>query len=299
MPDTERLEYMYACETELRKHTPDLLEEIRGFSDGIGLEYHQVLATHILPMTSEGCNLFFVRGESTQNRLPIFVRHMDWIEDDLRFLNMLETKPVGRHSVLGLNFADIGCFDGLNDTGLAIGTASIPFYVGTNGVGIRENIATRWSLDNFSTVEEAVNYLESIPHAQPIVYLIADKTGTSARVECTPIKVDGEISDDELRIVCNFFILGTMKELDSMPKDDRAWSYYSRIMKWFSQSGNDITLDDIKRICRSHEVGICEHLNDPSGGTIYSWFSELGTGMMHLAVGYPCKNDYRQFTICT
>jgi len=222
---------------------------------------------------------------------------MDWIEDDLRVLNMLETKPVGKHNVLGFNFADIGCFDGFNETGLAIGTASIPFYIGQNGVGIRENLATRFSLDNFSTVEETVNYLKSIPHAQPIVYLIADRTGISARVECTPIKADADISNDNLRVVCNFFILDSMKELDSMPKADRAWTYYDRIWKWFSQSNHDITLEDIKRICRSHEAGICEHLDDPPGGTIYSWFSELGTNIIHLAVGYPCRNDYRQYSL--
>ncbi|MFW9788658.1 MAG: C45 family autoproteolytic acyltransferase/hydrolase [Candidatus Thorarchaeota archaeon] len=294
-PDNERLEYAYACEDVVRTHAPDLLDELRGFSDGIGLEYQQILPTHILPVVSTGCNLFFVKGESTCTRLPIFVRHMDWIEDDLKFLNLLETKPVGKHSVLGFNLADLGCFDGLNETGLAVGTASIPFYIGKNGVGIRENLATRWSLDNFSTVEETAEYLKSIPHVQPIVYLIADKTGVSARVECTPIRVDAEISESNLRIVCNFFMLGSMKELDSMPKDDRAWTYYRRIMEWFTQSNNDVKLDDIKRICRSHNTGICEHLDNPPGGTIYSWFSELGTGIIHLAVGYPCKNDYQRY----
>ena len=100
-PDNERLEYAYACEDVVRTHAPDLLDELRGFSDGIGLEYERVLATHILPVASTGCNLFFVKGESTRNRLPIFVRHMDWIEDDLKFLNLLETKPVGKYSALG------------------------------------------------------------------------------------------------------------------------------------------------------------------------------------------------------
>ena len=55
----------------------------------------------------------------------------------------------------------------------------------------------------------------------------------------------------------------------------------------FSQTESGFPLDDFKRICN--------HLEDPLGGTIYSWISELGTDAIHLAVGYPCKNEYQEY----
>jgi hypothetical protein len=90
-----------------------------------------------------------------------------------------------------------------------------------------------------------------------------------------------------------------MKELDSMPKDDRAWIYYERIEERFFHIRNEVNLEHTKEICRSHDRGICEHIDSPVGGTIYSWFSELESGRIHLAVGYPCRNEYRTYSIDT
>jgi predicted choloylglycine hydrolase len=295
IPSDEKLEFAFKCEELLKEHAWDLYDELRGFSEGIGLDYERVVAAHLVSVEMFECNLFFVKGEHTGAKHPIFVRHMDWLEEDLEHLTMLETRPNEKHTVLSFNFADLGSYDGMNDAGLAIGTASIPFYTGNISVGLRENIATRWVLDNFSTVEEAVVYLKSIPHAKAIVFLIADKTGTSARVECTPTRVDAEISEEDFNIVCNFFILDSMVELDKMPREDRAWIYYMRIKEWISRHRNSLNLEHIKEICRSHDSGICEHLENPRGGTIYSWFSELGTGIIHLAVGYPCRNEYQTY----
>ncbi|MFW9843071.1 MAG: C45 family autoproteolytic acyltransferase/hydrolase [Candidatus Thorarchaeota archaeon] len=297
-PSDERMEFALKCEEELKDHAPDLHDELRGFSDGIGLDHDIVVATVLAPDMLFECNLFFVRGECTTNGHPIFVRHMDWTEESLKRLVMLESNPNGRHTSLGFNFADMGCFDGINEVGLAIGTASVPFFTGKkNGVGLLENFSTRWSLDNFSKVEEVVDYLKNIPHTQAIIFLVADSTGTSARVECSPMKVEAEIVNKDLNIVNNFFMLDDMKEHDGMPKDDRAYAYHNRIKEWFSQTGKRITSDDIKRICRSHDSGICEHLYDPLGGTIYSWFSELDTDEIHLAIGYPCSNEYHTYRL--
>jgi predicted choloylglycine hydrolase len=293
----EKIEFALKCEERLDIHAPDLVEELRGFSDGLNLDYHSVITTCLVPTEMSGCNLFTIKGEHTSGGHPFFVRHMDWLEEDLKHLNLLETSPHEKYTVLGFNFSDFGCYDGINNAGLAIGSASIPFYTGKNNIGLRENIATRWTLDNFSTVKEAVSYLKNIPHTNAIVFLIADKTGTSARVECTPTRVAAEISENSINIVCNFFILNEMVELDRMPKEDRAWNYYRRIKQWFSDHRKELNLEHVKEICRSHDNGICEHLDNPPGGTIYSWITELGTDMIHLAVGYPCRNKYQTYRI--
>ncbi len=296
-PSEKKIELTLKYGELLREHACGLHDELMGFSDGIGLSHESVLVAQLLPPWATGCNLFFVGGEHTERGFPIFVRHMDWIEDDLERLVMLETKPEGKNGVLGFSFAEIGCYDGMNAGGLAIGTASVPFFNGAKCVGLQDKHVTRWALDNFSSVEETVDYLKHIPHAEAINFLVADKTGTSARVEVTPTRVRAEVASDGLNVVNNFFILEGTRELDSMPTSDRSWTYNRRIHDWFSNAGNNIGLQEVKEVCRSHEEGICEHLQDPPGGTIYSWISELGTSTIHLSVGYPCSNQYVPYHI--
>ena len=296
-PGDEAIEIALKFQDLLQEHACDLHDEIMGFSQGIGLNHESVLVAQFLPSWALGCNLFFVKGEHTENGSPIFVRHMDWIEDDLRNLTMLETAPTGRNGVIGLSFAEVGCYDGINTAGLAIGTASVPFFNGTNRVGLRDKHVSRWVLDNFSSVEEAVDYMREVPHAEAINFLVADKTGASARVEVTPTRVRAKVSNDGLKVVNNFFMLEGTKDLDNMPEDDRSRLYHRRIHAWFSAVQGTIGLKHVKEVCRSHEMGICEHLKEPPGGTIYSWISELGTNTLHLSIGYPCSNRYVPFTI--
>ena len=296
-PDEGKIELALKYEEMLREHACDLHDEIMGFSEGIGLAQDSVLVAQLLPTSALRCNLFFVRGEHTESGHPIFVRHMNWIEEDLKHLTMLETTAGGKHGVLGLSFAEIGCYDGTNTAGLAIGTASVPFFNGNGSVGLRDNHVARWVLDNFSSVEETVRYIKEVPHAEAMNFLVADKNGVSALVEVTPKRVRAEVSNDDLNVVNNFFILEGTKELDDMPKNDRSWMYHNRIRAWFSTAGGKIGLQQVKEVCRSHEMGICEHLQDPLGGTIYSWISELGTSAIHLSVGYPCSNHYISYPI--
>jgi predicted choloylglycine hydrolase len=296
-PKADVLRRAIDCEKEVGCHSPDLLEELKGFSEGIDVDYEWVMATHLVPQRILGCNIFFVRGECTNSGHPLFIRHMDWIEDDLQHSVMLEAKPVGRYKTIGFNFSNVGYYGGINEAALAAGTASVPFYDGKSGVGLRDNFATRWILDNFSTTEEAVQYLEAIPHAEAINFLVADARGVSARVECAPKGVSSLISQHSLNAVCNFFMLEGTQQFDKMPEDDRSRMYYKRINDWFEQYRGRITLSKVKEFCRDHERGICEHLDDPLGGTIWSWVAELGTGKICLASGYPCQNRYRRYQI--
>jgi predicted choloylglycine hydrolase len=293
----KKLEFAYKCEDVLKEYACDLHDELRGFSEGIGLNHESVLVSQLLHHEISGCNLFFLRGERTENGHPIFVRHMDWFEGALQLLVLLKTRPLGKYGALGLSFAEIGCYDGINTAGLAVGAASVPFFTGKQGVGLLNRYVIRWALDNFSSVEETVDYLKRVPHAVATNFLIADKTGASARVEASPTRVRAEVSNEDINVVNNFFILQGTRDLDNMPKNDRSWMYNKRLHTWFLAAGNKIELRQVKEVCRSHEMGICEHLQDPPGGTIYSWIADLGTNTIHLSVGFPCLNHYVSYSI--
>ncbi|MFX1538284.1 MAG: carcinine hydrolase/isopenicillin-N N-acyltransferase family protein [Promethearchaeota archaeon] len=161
--------------------------------------------------------------------------------------------------------------------------------------GIETTLAIRWILDNCSNATEATQYLEKIPHAQASAFLIGDKKGTLVKGECTPEKINITLFNDFV-IVNNFFQSEQMKHLEkNMPETDRAYRSHWTIKNWILKHKGTITTSSVKEVCKGHENGICEHLED--GGTIWSWIAELGTGVLEMAEGYPCKNDYKQFTL--
>ncbi len=299
-PQPELQDFAFKCESLVKQHTPDLLEELKGYAEGTGLDYETVLICCLVPQGWQACNLLCVAGETTKEGHPIFVRHMDWVESDLKHARLLQTSPSGALSSLSFNFSDLGGYCGVNKAGLAIGSASIPFYNGKPEPGIKDNIATRWILDNYTRTSDAVELLERIPHVEAIGYLIGDKTGQIARVDASPKGSASEFTEDGIGIVCNFFTLDKTRDLDRMPENDRAYTYYKRIKQWFEKHRGKISLQQIKALCRDHDNGICEHLDDPLGGTIWSWISQIGTNTLEYTPGYPCKTEYKTRSItCT
>ncbi|MHA2301193.1 MAG: carcinine hydrolase/isopenicillin-N N-acyltransferase family protein, partial [Candidatus Thorarchaeota archaeon] len=180
-----------------------------------------------------------------------------------------------------------------NDVGLTIGSAYVPMYIGKARPGVRMNISTRWALDNLSTAKEAVDYLKKIPHTEPVAFLVADRTGTIARVETTPERTAAAYQEGGIEIVTNFFMLEEMRDLDKgFPEDNHIYEYYRRVERWFEDSKGRITTDHAKSVCSNHDNGICHHSNNSTEMTIWSWITEIGQSL-EIAQGSPCNNEYK------
>lgn len=303
-----KLEFALKCEKAIKCYAPGLIEEIQGISDSSKVNYESLITENFVSalgedfsqeMTHRCCNVLAIRGEHAVGGNPIFGRNMDCTEEDLRHFHRLVTHPVGGLRNLGFGFGDIGRYGGINESGLAVASASIPFYKNKNQPGLRENIATRWILDNFSNSRDAVNYLEKIPHYHGISYLLADKSGKMARAECGPEAVTSTYLDDGVAIVGNFFQSEKMKHLDGIPSNDRAFRCYDNIKRWFMKHKGKISADTVKSLCSSHENGICEHAlqGDLLIVTIWSWIAELGMNIVEVAEGNPCKNEYKSYRL--
>jgi predicted choloylglycine hydrolase len=286
-------DFTLQCETLVKDYAPGLLDELKGYAEGVEFDYEEILASYLIPHVMQSCNVFCIAGEHAQDGYPIFARHMDWMAADQKFARLLQTSPHGAMMSLNFNFCDVGCYGGINEAGLAIGSASIPFFKGKPEPGLKENIATRWILDTFTKTRDAVAYLERIPHAHACAYLVADKRGVIARVDASPQRCASEFFEYGIGIVCNFFTHPTMQKLDTMPKNDRAYTYHKRITQWFEKHRGNITLRQIEALCQDHDNGICEHLDDPPGGTLWSWIAQLGTHRLEYLAGFPCKNEYQ------
>ncbi|MFW9994660.1 MAG: C45 family autoproteolytic acyltransferase/hydrolase [Candidatus Odinarchaeota archaeon] len=299
VPGEKKIAFGLECEKYVKHYAPGLIDELEGFFNASDLDYDVLVALHLSPYHVRGCNAFAVSGTSTSDGYPVFARNMDWLVDDLERFHKFTTLPAGGFKSIGFSLGDLGRDGGINEAGLAMASASIPFCVKKSEPGLVSGIATRWILDHYSKTEDAVAFLEKIPHCDGISFLVADKNGTFARVECAPFFTATEYSSEGLLIAGNYFQSEEMKHLDTMPDDDRAFKYHNRIRTWFTEHQGRITRDLVKKLCSGHEKGICEHVmeNGVSIATIWSWISQLGNSIIAVTDGSPCKNEYTEFSL--
>ncbi|MFW9926613.1 MAG: C45 family autoproteolytic acyltransferase/hydrolase [Candidatus Thorarchaeota archaeon] len=296
-PSEDLLEFARGCEVAVKKDAPEILEELRGVSESSGTSYDSLISTNLAPAAVFGCTIFVVKGEETVDGSPIYARHQDWIKSDVEALHVIHSEPEGKQKSVGFSFGDIGRYGGMNEAGLTIASAYVGMYTGNHRKpGIRMNISARWVLDNFTTTEEAVDYLLKIPHTEPVNFLIADGAGTIARVETCPEKTAARYLDEGLEVVTVFYAIDEMKHLDKeWPEDFLFYEYDRRVRQWFEENRGSITVEKVKALCRDPQKGICEYYGNPGDNdeiTIWSWIAETSPARIQISPGPPCHTDY-------
>ncbi|MGY5853749.1 MAG: C45 family peptidase [Candidatus Thorarchaeota archaeon] len=293
-PNEKQLEFAQECEVAVRRFAPDILDEIKGISEVSETRYESLTSIMLAPWFLFGCTLFAVKGVDTANGSPIFVRQMDWYESDVDALHVIHSEPDDGHKSTGFSFGDCGRYGGQNETGLTIASAYAPNYTGQVRPGVRMNISTRWALDKFSTSKETVDYFLGIPHTEAQVFLVADGSGTIARVETSPEKSVAAYLDEGVEIVTNFFKLDEMRHLDKRhPDDNHVYDCVDRTEKWYEENRGSITTESIRKFCSDNDNGICRYSKDIQEATIWSWIAETNPVKIEIAPGVPCKTDYR------
>lgn len=296
-PTAAKLALVKECEREIAIHAPGFLEEIRGMADACQTDYDLILSNMTVTCFEQSaCNVVAVAGTRCRNGRTILARNHDWLDEDQQWVTCFITSPKNGRRSIGFGFADPGRYDGVNEAGLAMAGASIPFYLHKPRPGLRMNVVTRWVLDTCSDTPSAVDYLRRIPHHEGISYLLADKEGRIACVEAAPEGVDVACTQDGMLAAVNFFQSEQLAHLDRVPDEGNiVYRHKARITAWYDAHKGQIDLDAAKRLCSDHEIGLCDHGETRSEplGTIYSWVAELGTGQVHVAHGRPCQNEYR------
>jgi len=298
----EKIELGMNYEKEVKKYTPELLEELQGIADGSGIDYNMLATFELSPYRMQpSCTVMAIAGVHTQRGLPILARNHEWIEEDSEFLSLCHTKPEGKIGSFGFTFMgmNLSRFGGINEVGLALSSAAASFRY--SGPGVMLNVATRWILDNCSTTEEAAAFLMKIPKVWGIAYLIIDKNNTIARVEAHREKTKITYLEDGLGMVTLLFDSPEMKSYNDYGGTvlDLHNARKEFIPKWFDQNKGKINDDLIIEALKDHEHKMCDHFFDGrnNNGICWSWIVTIGKNDALVCAGPPCKNEFKKYSI--
>ncbi|MFX0067291.1 MAG: C45 family autoproteolytic acyltransferase/hydrolase [Candidatus Hermodarchaeota archaeon] len=317
-PDNKKQEWVLNCERVMNQYTPELLEEIQGITDAANLEktrfnaiilYDFSFIKNFYTATSpiQRCTIFTIPRQHTETGKPVIARNYDWLTEVQEYFAMHQIHPTKKERNVLFTDHYVGGYGGVNEAGLACGLTAAAYYNGDIKPAMMLNMTMRWMLDSFQNTEDAVAFLEEVPHSEGIIYLIADKHGVSARVEASPDKVFTTYAQDEFLIATNHFQSKEMQQLENKITEANAHTTITRlegISHWYYTQKKPVTIDSIKSILKDHEYGVCDHQQGVSynedgnreeediAGTLWSWIATLGTNEVEICVGSPCKNDY-------
>lgn len=287
------------CEKLVKQYSPELLEEILGVSEGAGLEY-EALKTFTLtapfePRDVPSCTVVAVAPERTTDNLPIVGRNYDFFYDESKEgATTFCSYPEGGFASLGNCDIWVGREDGLNEAGLFVAQTRF-FYKGLKP-GLAFWLVIRLLLDKCATVDEGLELLRRVPHAQGFTYLLADSSGKAVTVEQTLDGIELRYPENGLLVMTNHAVCSRWagKEVfvppDSHPR-------YRRLQELLGSGIVDLSA--VKQALQDHQGLVCSHgahFPNRRFGTIWSLVGRPGKRELEIADGQPCQARYSRVT---
>ena len=296
-----------------RKHAPDAVEELRGWADGSGVSFRDLMilnlkaeygamkdATVSRPGPGQpGCSTVVINNQGS-----IIVAHNE--DGHMAYADkmfMLKMHPEGKPSVLCASYPGIlpGNAPWVNSRGIMMTTNFIYSKEVRNGVG-------RYFLDRLamqaSTVDEALTVCKNPERAYSFHHVIGSVTGGKAvSLEVTPS------SHEQLEINGPFIHTNHLitKALADEAQDleyvkSSSLTRYNVLTKWKEglKSPAGVSADDIIGALSSHEgkpYSPCRHPEgDVEGFTLLTAMFDFKNSLLRIYKNQPCKkifNDYR------
>ena len=295
-PEPKMLRFAKQCEKVVGQYAPELLDEMRGLAEAAELDY-EVLMTLILtvpfePQDVPSCTVLAITPERTADGRPIVGRNYDFFYDiSEEVATTYRTYPEGRYASLGDCDIWVGRDDGLNEAGLFVAMARF-FYPGLQP-GLTFWLIVRFLLDRCATVDEGLELILNVPHAQSFTYLLADRSGKAAVAEPTIEGIEVRYPQDGLLVMTNHAVCPAWAGKEAFVPPD-SHPRYNRLRELLGGDGL-IDTEAVKQALRDHEGLVCSHqmVLGRKLGTLWSVVGRPGERQLDIAAGHPCQAEYR------
>ena len=237
----DRFDFALSCLPLYEKHYPGIILEIQSLAKGLEVDERILFALffsmYAIVPTSH-CSCIAVRDEEN-----VFLgRNSDFY---------IPMKDLNSHFIYDDYYGNSTAFleleDGRNKAGLAIGFTSV--FPHNPKPGLNSGLILRLLLEKADSVKSAIAILESIPIASSQTYMLADKRGHIAYVECSSehMEVMEYKEGRHYLISTNRFVLPGMRPYSIKVDDD--WNAEARheSIEMVLSSSFSWNLDTIKR----------------------------------------------------
>ncbi len=285
----------------MEKYAPHTLAEVQGMAAGACLPVNKVLAITTAYeksfdcdkiSVSDKCTAFTAMGAATKSGLTICGQtndeRMDEFAPELDLT--IHHKSEDGHEMMIYTHPGITAYMGCNNKGVAV----LWTYIdnGLRDHGVPTNVIIREVLQ--MDYEQAVEYIQTIPHAIPNYFMICHKDKGSTGLECFPNKVYTEVYEvTGTHSNHNIFAHGE-------PDTTVSWSTQQRNRRMatlLQENFGKIDANIAKEFFKDHAnfpYSICTHPNHvrPMAKTLAGQVYDLSEGKMYITHSNPCEYPY-------
>ncbi len=245
-----------------------------------------------------GCTTFAVAREKGTGRTLVGQTY-DMPEFHRNYLTVLRLKPSQGPRQLVFTFAGIVGAAGLNEAGIGL---NINYLSPTDaGPGKLHSVLVRQALAG-TQLADALTPVLSPPRAGGAHYLAADRDGSVVSVETTGRRHQVFYPDGNAIGHTNHYLADWLKEVEHIRPGSIGSSVarYGALRRFLRERGDDLTLESLRELTRNHVSyprSICAHGADwepegAKGRTVAALIQVPAEGLMHLAAGCACENEY-------
>ncbi|HQE20181.1 MAG TPA: C45 family autoproteolytic acyltransferase/hydrolase [Aggregatilineales bacterium] len=296
-PDFDRL--ADGCERMALEHTPELVEELRAFAEAARIPYETLKTftlTVPLQQSMPSCSVVAVLPERSANGKLLIGRNYDFAYDvSQEGATVYTTYPAGGHAHIGSSDIWVGREDGVNDAGLFV-AISATFIPGVQP-GLPFWFIVRHMLEHCDTVEQALAWIQSVPHSQSRNYMLAGGQ-QAVVVEATINEVRIREPEDGILVKTNHPLHPDLAPQVAFTLED-SLVRYERMRALPDEA---VTRADVRAALNDREHGVCAHAvyNGQSFGTIWSVIGYPEERRLAIAPGTgggAGEMEYRDYTL--
>lgn len=313
-PGFDFSKYLKGMTSAFEEHAPSTLEMLEGMAEVLDLEWEEyytyTLASFLdsqirNSQEGDGCTTWAATGRYTRDRAPILAKNRDYKLDHIPLQCLARVRPAQGYPYICLTSAGSpGVFNsGMNIKGLAVAdtfVASKDLGFGVPRYSLMMNL-----LEKFESVEEATNYIHTVPHTGDGTVIIVDVQGAMAVFEIAHSIQAVRLPVDEFIVGTNHFTFPVMRKLwiDREPHHlkGNTCERYKRVSRAIKASAGKIDIPWSQALMRQHKGplgAICRHkeLSDISS-TIGSIIFAPNLASLWIANGVPCHTEYEMFSV--
>jgi predicted choloylglycine hydrolase len=285
---------------------PGITDEIQGFADGLQTSPDRIPFWNwtYAPSLGGNCSQLAVLSSATKDRHIYVGRSYEWNhkEEDLK---LFTTRVKGKANHIGFSCLLFGRHDGINEHGLVVSmTGGGIFGVPFKQRGPMFWLVIRSLLDQCTSVDNALERLETIPMAGYFSLMLVDKHDKAAIVEFA----DGEVSVQRINshysepylFSVNHYRQQKTRKFNKLNCGIITHSQIreSLITKWYKTKSRKINKKSIQALfATKHPSGLCNHFYNDGFGTLWSMIFDLTQGSVDVCFSAPTHNKYRRFSL--
>ncbi len=288
----ERRRYAAECLPIYQQYYPEILEEIHGMADGLGIDFTELsgfLMTMYGFVFDNKCSSVAI----SQNGHTFLARNSDFLVS----IEKLCDSPLYRldHSIafVGNTTAWTEIEDGVNAYGLACGLTFV--YPVKIRPGFNAGMLVRYILEKCRTVQEALAAIQMLPIGTPQTITLADPGGEIAVVECNCERFVVRRPQPGENFVCtaNHFISEEMQAYQYDGEDDVHSHERYEVMCRACRSGDGASVDFLKRLMAGEMGFMCQYDRKSGMDTVWSSIFDLNGKTIWRVEGNPSRRSWK------